>query len=145
MFAVKGRNSSESFFKVRWKKVNDGLVWLKQNNSITTLYEEIIIDRSSLNELPVDGDVSVSVRFIDDSQSMDCDREPAEENEEEVKTGTFMPEKISQPFEETRLEQSLEWSLEVQAKYIGISSVSFNEFSTHCSGALAFSSLFPYG
>ena len=39
---------------------------------------------------------------------MNCDRKPAEENEEEIKTGTFMPEKISQPFEETRLEQSLE-------------------------------------
>ena len=56
--------------------------------------------------------------MIDDSKSMNCDRGPVQENEGKVKK-----EKLSQPLEETRLEQSLEWNL----------------------GALAFLSLFPYG
>ena len=34
--------------------------------------------------------------------------DPAEENEEEVATSSFMSKKNSQPLEETRLEQSLE-------------------------------------
>ena len=38
---------------------------------------------------------------------MDCDRVPVEENEEEIETSSFMSEKLSQPLEETRLEQTL--------------------------------------
>ena len=33
---------------------------------------------------------------------------PVKENEEEVETSSFIPEKLSQSLEETRLEQSLE-------------------------------------
>lgn len=76
------------------KKVNDELVWLKQNNA---LYKETILRQSRVNKLPLDGDVNVSVRFINDSQSMDCDKGPVEENEEEVETSSFIPEKRSQP------------------------------------------------
>ena len=32
VFEVKGRNNSDSFFKVRQKKVNDAVVWLEQNS-----------------------------------------------------------------------------------------------------------------
>lgn len=72
------------------KKVNDTLIWLTENNP---LCKEIIIDRSRLKELPVYGDVNLSVRFIYDSQCIDCDRGPVEENEEEVETSSFMSEK----------------------------------------------------
>ena len=39
VFAVKGRNYGESFFKAIREKVNDALVYLKQNNP---LYKKII-------------------------------------------------------------------------------------------------------
>ena len=76
VFAVTGRNNGDIFFKVGLKIVNDVLVWLKQNNP---LYKEALIDQSSLNKLPVNEDINVSVRFI-----VDCERVPVEENEEEV-------------------------------------------------------------
>ena len=75
-FAVTGRNNGDIFFKVGLKKVNDVLVWLKQNNP---LYKEALIDQSRLNKLPVNEEINVSVRFI-----VDCERVPVEENEEEV-------------------------------------------------------------
>ena len=56
MFAGKGRNNSDSFFKVRRKKVNDALALLKQNNP---LYKQITLDQSRLNESPVDGGIEV--------------------------------------------------------------------------------------
>ena len=53
-----------------------------------------------------------------------------------------MLEKFSQPIEES-LKQSLECN--VLGKYMDIGSVSFNEFSNQCLGALGFPSLFSYG
>ena len=85
-------------------KVHDLLVSLKQKNP---LYKVIIIDKTRLKELPADKEINVIVRLIDDSKSMDCDRVPVEENEEEIETSSFMSEKLSQPLEETRLEQTL--------------------------------------
>ena len=67
-------------------------------NKIIHYIKEIVIEQSRLNGLPVDGDINVSVRFIADSKSMDCDRDPVKENEEEVET-SFLPEKHSQPLE----------------------------------------------
>ena len=61
-------------------------------NKIIHYIKEIVIEQSRLNGLPVDGDINVSVRFIADSKSMDCDRDPVKENEEEVET-SFLPEK----------------------------------------------------
>lgn len=43
---------------------------------------------------------------------------PVKENEEEVETSSFIPEKLSQSLEETRLEQSL--ACYVLEKYMGI-------------------------
>ena len=114
-------------------------VWFKQNNP---LYKEIIIDQSRLNELHAYMNINVSLRFIYDSQSMDRDKGPAEQNEEQVETSSFMLEKFSQPIEES-LKQSLECN--VLGKYIDIGSVPFNEFSTQCLGALGIPSLFSYG
>lgn len=70
----------------------------------------------------------MSVRFVDDSQSIGCDRGPVEQNGEAVETSSFMPEKPRNPLEETMLEQSLECN--VEGKYMHIVSASFNEFST---------------
>ena len=67
---------------------------------------------------------------------------PVKENEEEVETSSFIPEKLSQSLEETRLEQSLECN--VKWEYMDFGSVPFNEFRTQCLGASAFPSLFPY-
>ena len=132
VFAGKGRNNRDSFPKVTLKIVNDALSWLKQNNP---LYKEIMSSQSRHNELPVDGNIDVSARLIDDSQSTNCGRGPVEENEEEVETSIFMPEKLSQPLEETKLEQILQF-----IKNLWI--FAFNEISTQCLGALAFPSLF---
>ena len=55
---------------------------------------------------------------------------------EEVETSSFMPEKLSKPLEETKLEQSIECN--TQGKCTDIGSVLFNEFSTPCLVALAF-------
>ena len=117
VFAGKGRNNRDSFPKVTLKIVNDALSWLKQNNP---LYKEIMSSQSRHNELPVDGNIDVSARLID---------------EEEVETSIFMPEKLSQPLEETKLEQILQF-----IKNLWI--FAFNEISTQCLGALAFPSLF---
>ena len=57
------------------------------------MHKEIIIDRSRLKELSVYGDANLGVKFIYDSQCIDCDRDPVEENEEEVETSSFMSEK----------------------------------------------------
>ena len=80
---------SISYFLIS-KKVNDTPIWLTENNP---LYKDIIIDRSRLKELPVYGNVNLGVKFIYDSQCIDCDRGPVEENEEEVETSSFMSEK----------------------------------------------------
>lgn len=145
--AKKNSNDSDSLFKIRLKMINDALAWLKQNNP---LYKEIVIDQSrlidqsSLNKLPADEVINVSVRFIDDSQSNNCDRGQVKENEEEIQTSSFIPEKLSQLLKEIRFERSLEY--DVQRKCMDIGSVPFNKFSTQCLGVLlAFSSLFPYG
>ena len=72
--------------------------------------------------------MNVSARFIDDSHSIDCDRGPVKENEEEVQTSSFILEKPNQSLEETRFERSLECN--VKRKYMDIGSVPFNKFST---------------
>lgn len=82
VFAGKGRNNRDSFPKVRLKIVNDALAWLKQNNP---LYKEIMSSQSRHNELPLDGNIDVSARLIDDSQSTNCGRGPVEENERKLK------------------------------------------------------------
>ena len=48
---------------------------------------------------------------------MNFDRYPVEENEEEIKIRTFIPKNLSQPLEETRLEQSLECNV-LQILYV---------------------------
>lgn len=48
-----------------------------------------------------------------------------------------MPEKLNQPFEVTRLEESFECN--AQGQYMDIRPIPFNEFSTQCLSAL------PYG
>ena len=68
------------------------------------------MDQSRLNELPTDGDINVSVRFKNNSQSMNCDRDLAEENEEKVEKSSLASAGLSQSLDPTRLEQSLEYN-----------------------------------
>ena len=68
------------------------------------------MDQSRLNELPTDGDINVSVRFKNNSQSMNCDRDLAEENEEKVEKSSLASAGLSQSLDATRLEQSLEYN-----------------------------------
>lgn len=59
-----GMNCYEDF-RVRRYKIQDALIWLIKNHQF---YSDLTIDYDALNQLPVDGNIADSLRYLDEAE-----------------------------------------------------------------------------
>ncbi|KAK3093512.1 hypothetical protein FSP39_016633 [Pinctada imbricata] len=155
-----GQNETSKNFRVRRYKVQNALTWLKSNN---IAYSDIIISNERLNELPIDGEISVptieyneNTHHTNDKGPAPLQTEPEDEVEGETSSSVLLPDpsvnigdKIQSVLNDiiegenppksksTRKVPILPWPTRGM--------VPISEYTTKHFFTLAFPSLFPHG
>ena len=153
-----GGNDTSKEFNVRRYKIQNALIWLKENNSV---YSDIIISQDRINLLPLDGELEdiSTLEYREETQHLN-DQGPAVD---QIDPGEIQGETVSGvslPYPNINIKESIENAVKEISESINITvnkkgqvcipwptrkNEVMSEFTTRQFFSLAFPCLFPYG
>ena len=123
-------------FRVRRKKVEDAINWLRQNNP---LWKFVICSKENLDKLPIDGIISgVNVLDLKSPHPKSRKRESESEESEEGEYESVVPLSLDEMKEKDQIRAAI-------VPWPSSSTAPLSETKIKFIAAMAFPTLFPYG